>query len=182
MKSKIILLCLVLFVSACSSEPTTYESSEDLDVDRVEVDVQNLEIEVPDGEPQKIAETDIDETDSGIPDFEDIVIEPSVCPDPSDCVTLGDISIGHGEAVASIQYNPNLNDPIAILGKHLGSIIDCADAGETLKLCVEQSDVSSRCKSDFSRRLEETSGNEAVAFSGAFLEPDSACITEEVTP
>ena len=103
--------------------------------------------------------------------------EPSICPDPSDCIDLGEISVGHGQPGLTLQLNPDANDAIAKLGQTIGEIAQCVERLKKMTDCVAESSAPQACKKAFSERVVEV--GEPRAFAQIFLDPDGSCIVSD---
>lgn len=125
-----------------------------------------------------LAETVVQQTEINPADTYNPPQEPPVCPEPDDCETLEELSVGHGDPIATLEYNPNLNDSIAVWSRQIGGIIECVDAGETMRICVAESGATEACKSNFVELSDKNDGAEMVVFGALFLGESGPCVPE----
>lgn len=191
MIKNILLICLILLFAACTSD----KPSDKTDTAGQDVTTPNIQIVVPE-DPISPLETeaeialpepDVPEVGTQLPQAEievsqvDVYVaplEPSVCPDPADCETLEELSVGHGEPVGTLQFNPDLKDPIAIWAGQIGGIMVCVDDGEAMKSCVADSDATEACKAKFLELSNKNEGAELAVFDALFLGSVGPCALE----
>lgn len=157
------------------------EFSQELIIDLPEGQSLDEQTEIPIFPQEQIIELPQEQTieeQEQLPEKYVAPAEASICLNSADCETLGEISVGHGGAVATLQSNPNLQDPIAIWARQLGGIVTCVEDGGTMRVCVDQSDATELCKSNFLELSNINNGSDAAAFDAVFLGGTGPCAPE----